>query len=192
MIPFVSAVSREDREQILGGSKVKISPPVGVYSPKYEVIYGKVDKGQVKYDVAKVQARHKPDLATSADSALSLHQAPSIHTPTMLKNHSIETITEPVPTILQRHVPNVFFDRQTGRRGEMFALNASDDSNIHYENIFPQILSKNIKHSSNVSLEKMVVRKTEFDSAGAEMQPTFYDRKYTLIEKKVPVPILVG
>jgi len=89
-------------------------------------------------------------------------------------------------------VPNVFFDRQTGRRGAMLALNASDDSNINYENIFPQILSKNIKHSSNVSLEKMVVRKTEFESACGEKQPTFYDRKYTLIEKKVPVPILMG
>lgn len=101
VIPFVSSVSREDREQILGGSKVKISPPVGVYSPKYEFIYGKVDKGQVKYDVARIQARHKPDLAPSADSALSLHQAaPSVNTPSILRNHSIESITEPVPKIL--------------------------------------------------------------------------------------------
>ena len=38
----------------------------------------------------------------------------------------------------------------------------------------------------------MPVRKTEFESAGAEKQPTFYDRKYTLVEKKVVVPYLSG
>jgi len=49
----------------------------------------------------------------------------------------METIPEPIPKILTRHVPNVYFDKSTGRRGEMFAINIADDSNIHYENIFP-------------------------------------------------------
>ena len=104
----------------------------------------------------------------------------------------METIPEPIPKILTRHVPNVYFDKSTGRRGEMFAINIADDSNIHYENIFPQILSKNTKHSANVSLERMPIRKTEFVSAGAEKQPTFYDRKYTLVERKVVVPLMAG
>jgi hypothetical protein len=38
----------------------------------------------------------------------------------------------------------------------------------------------------------MPIRKTEFVSAGAEKQPTFYDRKYTLVERKVVVPLMAG
>ncbi len=38
----------------------------------------------------------------------------------------------------------------------------NDDSNIEYNNIFPQILSKNRKIAVNVSLDKMPERRAAF------------------------------
>ena len=43
-------VTREKREKILSGIKYNKSPPVGNYSPKYNLVLSESPKGHVKFD----------------------------------------------------------------------------------------------------------------------------------------------
>jgi hypothetical protein len=79
-------------------------------------------------------------------------------------------VTLPLPDILKRHVPNVYFSKFTSRKDEAPVL--TDDSNIEYRNIFPSILSKNKKIAINVSLERMPERHNDW---GAQSPSPSYD-----------------
>jgi hypothetical protein len=65
----------------------------------------------------------------------------------------------------------------------------TDDSNIEYKNIFPQILSKNKKISVNISLDRMPQRRTEVT---VKSSAPSYNPNYNLIEKRIIVPALGG
>ncbi len=70
-------------------------------------------------------------------------------------------VTAQLPEILKRHVPNINFSKQPGRRDNVLHVSLQDDSNIEYKNIFPEILSKNKRIAINVSLEKMPERNVD-------------------------------
>jgi len=77
----------------------------------------------------------------------------------------------------------------------------NDDSNIEYNNIFPQILSKNRKITVNVSLEKMPERRAAFGGSGIGLTghdaqrmggEMYYDLNYNQIEKKTIAAMISG
>lgn len=128
------------------------------------------------------------------ESKRSLSQAPKIELPSLNKNRSkralaeIET-TQPLPEILQRHVPNVLFSKFASRKANQFSGHLNYNPNIEYRNIFPQILSSNRKIAINVSLDRMPDR--NFELTANKPSPA-YDPNYTLVDKKVRVPPLGG
>ena len=73
MISFVSGLSRDEREKILGGAKDKVIPPVGVYSPKYNAVEGNPAKGYIKFDGSKARLK---DSLLNIESSMSLSHAP--------------------------------------------------------------------------------------------------------------------
>ena len=101
-------------------------PPVGVYSPKYDMILSLQPKGYVKFNAASTSPKVISNQHMIKDpSKASLHSNMELPSIANLRNigQSENKVTEGVPEILKRHVPNVVFSKLTGRRNDLMQLN---------------------------------------------------------------------
>lgn len=191
----------------MGTYKSLVGPPVGMYSPRFTIVESQ-PRGHIKLDSVsasqnpKILARDAARSLLGSESKRSLSQAlqagGDISMLPQLKHLRNETIIPaPVSEIISKHVPNVYFSKFSHRRGDLFMANMNDDSNIDYDNIFPEILSKNKKLAVNVNLERMPIRNSDPAAAvsgslkSISPKPS-YEVRYNLIDKRILVPNLAG
>lgn len=176
----------------------QLSPPVGVYSPKYDLVtsQGKAmikfnyspsrDQGPLKAQassplppskIGQGQSRKSLDLP----SIVNMKNAPQARDMSVPPQHAV-----PISDILKSHVPNFQMSKLTSRKDNAFQVILNDDSHIEYNNIFPKILSKNRKITIDFSLDRMVDRKEIVDNRDASFP--MYNPVYSLVDKKIKVP----
>ena len=102
---------------------------------------------------------------------------------------------------IRSHIPNIYLNKYSSRRGDLLTMVMNDDSNIEYNNIFPQILSKNRKIAVNFSLEKMPERRAAFGGSGIGLTghdaqrmggEMYYELNYNQTEKKTIAATING